>query len=214
MAWKQAHNIIWSFACQTSTNATDLSMLQISLSIWNVTEGFSRPTVCMFLTVFRHILLVCVCVCVCLSVCVCLAVTGEFPDSTDPDEWVTVCPRVCVCVCVWSAETFAQSLSHQCKIFSPCIQHTHAHTQHALCCMSHYYNTRTHFLCSVWFTGGCCFTCQASLLLSFPGSFLTHQPLSHFVTHTHLPKWQSAHPPDTRPWLNINRVPSYCGYPD
>lgn len=56
-------------------------------------------------------------VCVCLSVC--LAVTGEFPDSTDPDEWVTVCPHVCVSVYVWSTVTFAHSFPHQCKIFSP-----------------------------------------------------------------------------------------------
>ena len=157
---------------------------------------------------------VCVCLSVCLSVCVWLWQGSFQTPQTLMNGSLCVHVCVCVCVCVWSAETFAQSLSHQCKIFSPCIQHTHAHTQHALCCMSHYYNTCTHFLCSVWFTGGCCFTCQASLLLSFPGSFLTHQPLSHFVTHTHLPKWQSAHPPDTRPWLNINRVPSYCGYPD
>lgn len=93
-------------------NQTDLLKLQISLSIWNVTDGFSRPTVYVFLTVFQHILYVC------LSVCVWLWQGSFQTPQTLMNGSLYV--RACVLtVCVWSTVTFAHSFSHQCKIFSP-----------------------------------------------------------------------------------------------
>ena len=200
-------------------NQTDLLKLQISLSIWNVTDRFSGPTVYVFLTVFQHILYVC------LSVCVWLWQGSFQTPQTLMNGSLYV--RACVLtVCVWSTVTFAHSFSHQCKIFSPSEHRSFLSSPH------HPTNTYTDSMLSAWCrsvtiaTLISCELCDSPELVISPARRphschamdhfwpRTSSTTGSFSWLTPTDERQSAQPPDTRPWLNINRDPSYCGYPD
>lgn len=156
---------------------------------------------------------------VCVSLCVCLAVTGEFPDSADPDEWVTV--RLCVHkvhVCQQpSRACFLINVKHSAPQSSDpflpqMIQsNTHAHNMPSDACRTITMSTRI-----PW-----CFTMRLLFhLLNGPtrsghGSFMA-QTINHwsiFLTHIH-PLVAVCSVSRHATVMNINRIPGYCGYPD
>lgn len=168
---------------------TNLLKLQISLSIWNVTDGFSRPTVYVFLSVSAYTVCVCLCVCVWLW-------QGSFQT---PQTLMNGSLCVRNCVYVWSTVTFAHSFSHRCKIFFPlrililslipASTHVRTHRVHMFpigCCTA---AASEIVSCKFWLARACLFhlpdTVPAPVVPWIISELQHHRPRVQLVTHTY-----------------------------
>lgn len=134
-----------------------------------------------------------------VSQSVCLAVTGEFPDSTDPDEWVTVCPKMCACAVTSNMcalyFSLMQNMFYQVENIlilslatAPSNKHTPCATRHALSPQD---------VALIQYKHSFHISCVIHKSLSFPLPDVPtlmpwiisdpehHQPTVHLVTHTH-----------------------------
>lgn len=194
--WRENHPITLYEAFHVrQEKPTDLLRLQISLNVWNVTDGFSKPTVNVSHTVF---LTRTVCECACVCDCVCVFGCDRGVSRLHRPWWMGHCVSVCVLVRsnVALAHSFFSSmqnilpLKYWSYLSSPRCLTAHKKTPSppdvADC-------TNDHFIWASWFTGVCYFTCQTSLLLSCHGSFLPRAS-STIWWLTPADKWQSAKP--------------------
>lgn len=132
--------------------------------------------------------------------------------------WIGHCVSVHVCVCVVSCNACTLVFSSNAKalrvrmlilfLIAKPSNKTHKHAPRALCWTSLCYNALTQ---SMWMMQ---FTRIISSPARRPFSCYAHGSSSAVWWLTSTDKWQSPQPPDTRPWLKIREVPSYCGYPD
>lgn len=178
-----------------------------------MTDGFGIETVCAS-TVFQHIW--------CVSHSLCLAVTGEFPDSTDPDEWVTLCPKMCVCVvgsniCALNFSSMQNILYLYLpsSLYHPTNTHQQTH-KHTTCSLQDVtliqYPLSFHVNCVIHKSLLCPLPDVPTLMPWIISENIISLRSIWWLTPTN--KWQSRQPPDTRPWLKISRLPGYCGYLD